>query len=150
MSIAFEVDGPYKAMILPAARDEGKTIKKRYAVYDFDGKISELKGFELKRRGELQLIKLFQSQVFEQFLKGDSLKECYDAVGSIANRWLDLLQTRGIDVMDEELIELISESSTMSKSVDDYAGRKSNAITTSKRLSSVLGDSKLKDKGVCA
>ena len=46
-------------MILPASRDEGKTIKKRYAVYDFDGKISELKGFELKRRGELKLIKLF-------------------------------------------------------------------------------------------
>ena len=29
MTIEFEVDGPYKAMILPASKDEGKTIKKR-------------------------------------------------------------------------------------------------------------------------
>lgn len=29
MSIEFEVDGPYKAMILPASKEEGKTIKKR-------------------------------------------------------------------------------------------------------------------------
>ena len=28
-SIEFEVDGPYKAMILPASKDEGKLIKKR-------------------------------------------------------------------------------------------------------------------------
>ena len=29
MSIAFEVDGPYKAMILPASTEEGKLLKKR-------------------------------------------------------------------------------------------------------------------------
>lgn len=28
MSIFFEIDGPYKAMILPAAREEGKQLKK--------------------------------------------------------------------------------------------------------------------------
>ncbi len=28
-SILFEVDGPYRAMILPASRDEGKKLKKR-------------------------------------------------------------------------------------------------------------------------
>ena len=31
MSIAFEVDGPYKAMILPASTEEGKLLKKRCA-----------------------------------------------------------------------------------------------------------------------
>lgn len=31
MCIEFEVDGPYKAMVLPAAKEEGKSIKKRYA-----------------------------------------------------------------------------------------------------------------------
>lgn len=31
MCIEFEVDGPYKAMILPAAKEEGRSIKKRYA-----------------------------------------------------------------------------------------------------------------------
>jgi len=60
-SILFELDGPYKAMILPAAKEEGKRLKKRYAVFNFDGSLAELKGFELKRRGELQLVKTFQS-----------------------------------------------------------------------------------------
>ena len=69
-SIFFEVDGPYLAMILPASKEEGKKLKKRYAVFNFDGSLAELKGFEVKRRGELQLIKIFQSSVFEAFLKG--------------------------------------------------------------------------------
>ena len=51
MSIEFEVDGPYKAMVLPASQEEGKLIKKRYAVFNFDGSLAEVKGFELKRRG---------------------------------------------------------------------------------------------------
>ena len=59
MSIFFEFDGPYKAMIIPAAKEEGKLLKKRYAVYDFDGRMTELKGFEVKRRGELKIIKIF-------------------------------------------------------------------------------------------
>ena len=68
-SIFFEVDGPYLAMILPASKEEGKKLKKRYAVFNFDGSLAELKGFEVKRRGELQIIKIFQSTVFEAFLK---------------------------------------------------------------------------------
>ena len=43
MSIEFEVDGPYAAMILPASKEEGKLIKKRYAVFNFDGSLAELK-----------------------------------------------------------------------------------------------------------
>ena len=64
MSVFFEVDGPYKAMSLPAAKEEGKTLKKRYAVFDFDGKITELKGFELKRRGELKIIKIYAKTTY--------------------------------------------------------------------------------------
>jgi DNA polymerase epsilon subunit 1 len=51
-SIFFEVDGPYQAMILPASKEEGKKLKKRYAVFNIDGSLAELKGFEVKRRGE--------------------------------------------------------------------------------------------------
>jgi DNA polymerase elongation subunit (family B) len=57
-------------MILPASKEEGKKLKKRYAVFNFDKSLAELKGFEVKRRGELQIIKIFQSTVFEAFLKG--------------------------------------------------------------------------------
>jgi len=42
-SIFFEVDGPYLAMILPASKEEGKKLKKRYAVYNPDGSLAELK-----------------------------------------------------------------------------------------------------------
>lgn len=69
-SMPSQVDGPYLAMVLPASKEEGKKLKKRYAVFNFDGSLAELKGFEVKRRGELQLIKIFQSSVFEAFLKG--------------------------------------------------------------------------------
>jgi DNA polymerase epsilon subunit 1 len=40
-------------MFLSAAKEEGKKIKKRYVVFDFNNKVAELKGFEMKRRGEL-------------------------------------------------------------------------------------------------
>ena len=47
-SIFFEVDGPYKAMVLPASKEEGKKLKKRYAVFHFDGTLAELKGLVLR------------------------------------------------------------------------------------------------------
>ena len=67
----------------------------RYAVFNFDGSLAELKGFEVKRRGELQIIKIFQSTVFEAFLKGDNLQTCYEAVAKVANYWLDVLYSKG-------------------------------------------------------
>ena len=66
----------------------------RYAVFNDDGSLAELKGFEVKRRGELQLIKIFQSSVFESFLQGSTLQEVYNAVGKVANYWLDVLYTK--------------------------------------------------------
>ena len=37
---------------------------------------------------------MFQSEVFEKFLSGDTLEECYAAVAAVADRWLDLLDTK--------------------------------------------------------
>ena len=85
-------------MVLPASKEEGKLIKKRYAVFNGDGSLAELKGFEIKRRGELKLIKVFQAEVFSHFLKGATLEACYGAVAAVADRWLDLIDTRGIDL----------------------------------------------------
>ncbi|KOB66168.1 DNA polymerase, partial [Operophtera brumata] len=85
-SIFFEVDGPYLAMVLPASKEEGKRLKKRYA-----------------------LIKIFQSSVFEAFLKGHDLKTCYGAVAKSPaavkrhhlRRWLkDNSITEHIDIRD--------------------------------------------------
>lgn len=67
-------------------------------MFNRDGSIAELKGFELKRRGELKLIKVFQQMVFPAFLHGSSLTECYNAVGSVCSRHLllRLIQLSGV------------------------------------------------------
>ena len=135
-------------MILPASKEEGKKLKKRYAVFNFEGSLAELKGFEVKRRGELQLIKIFQSSVFEAFLKGDSLETCYAAVAKIADYWLDVLYSKAENMPDHELFELISENRSMSRKLEDYGAQKSTSISTAKRLAEFLGDQMVKDAGL--
>lgn len=147
-SIFFEVDGPYAAMVLPASQEEGKLLKKRYAVFNFDGSLAELKGFELKRRGELKIIKVFQSEVFAKFLQGDTLSTCYDAAADVANYWLDVLTTRGQDIADEELIEFISEARNLSRTIDGYGSQKSTTLTTARRMGEFLGADMIKDAGL--
>ena len=147
-SIFFEVDGPYKAMILPTSKEEDKNLKKRYAVFNHDGSLAELKGFEVKRRGELKLIKIFQTQIFKFFLEGTTLGETYAAVAKVANRWLDVLYQHGSTLADQELIELICENRSMSKALEEYGAQKSTSITTAKRLADFLGAQMVKDKGL--
>ena len=147
-SIFFEVDGPYRAMILPTSKEEDKNLKKRYAVFNHDGTLAELKGFEVKRRGELKLIKIFQTQIFKFFLEGTTLIETYAAVAKIANRWLDVLHQHGSTLADEELIDLICENKSMSKTLEEYGSQKSTSITTAKRLADFLGEQMTKDKGL--
>eukprot|EP01116_Phalansterium_solitarium_P016004 TRINITY_DN3613_c0_g1_i2.p1 TRINITY_DN3613_c0_g1~~TRINITY_DN3613_c0_g1_i2.p1 ORF type:complete len:1510 (-),score=589.87 TRINITY_DN3613_c0_g1_i2:2531-7060(-) len=148
-SIFFEVDGPYRAMILPASKEKDKKLKKRYAVFNNNGTLAELKGFEIKRRGELKLIKAFQGQIFETFLQGTTLVECYAAAAGIANQWLDVLDTRGASFESiDELLELLTESSNMSRKLEEYGKAKSSAITTAKRLAELLGQDMIKDKGL--
>ncbi|TVY91058.1 DNA polymerase epsilon catalytic subunit A [Lachnellula willkommii] len=147
-SIFFEVDGPYKAMILPTSKEEDKNLKKRYAVFNDDGSLAELKGFEVKRRGELKLIKIFQTQIFKFFLEGTTLEETYAAVAKVANQWLDVLHSKGETLADEELIDLICENRSMSKTLEEYGTQKSTSITTAKRLADFLGEQMVKDKGL--
>lgn len=35
-----------------------------------------------------------QAELFDKFLHGSTLEECYAAVAAVANRWLDLLDVR--------------------------------------------------------
>lgn len=147
-TIFFELDGPYKCMVLPTSTEEGKQLKKRYAVFGFDNKLHEFKGFELKRRGELKAVKDFQSLIFDTFLQGKTLVEAYAAAGSVADYFLDILDTKGVRLRDEELLELLSESRSMSKGVDDYEGQKSTSITCAKRLTEFLGSDSKSEKGL--
>lgn len=147
-SIFFELDGPYRAMILPSSKEEDKLLKKRYAVFNDDGSLAELKGFEVKRRGELQLIKIFQTSIFEKFLLGDTTEECYAAVAEVADQWLDVLFSKADTLGDDELVDLIAENRSMSRTLAEYGGQKSTSISTARRLAEFLGDQMVKDKGL--
>lgn len=149
-SILFEVDGPYRAMVLPASLEEGKSIKKRYAVFNDNGSIAELKGFEIKRRGELKLIKEFQGEIFEKFLDGSTLQECYSAVGYTCNKWLRVLLSRGEGMSDAEVLDLLVEQNNMSKPLHEYVllEQKSLAITCATRMKAFLGDAVASSAGL--
>jgi DNA polymerase epsilon subunit 1 len=148
MSVFFEIDGPYRCMVIPASKEENKMLKKRYAVFSHSGKLHEVKGFELKRRGELKLIKIFQEEVFSKFLDGKTLQECYDSCGEVADRWYDILETQGEYVDDAELIQYIGEDRFLSKNLSEYNEQKGTMITCARRLADFLGPEILKDKGL--
>lgn len=147
-SIFFELDGPYHAMFLPAAKEENKRLKKRYAVFNSHGHITELKGFEIKRRGEWIMIKMLQSDAFGSFMKGKTNQEIYQNVAEVCRQYLMILCTRGKTIEDDELLSLLSESSMMSKNLAEYGDRKSTSITTAHRLAEILGDDILSGGGL--
>lgn len=105
----------------------------------------------MKRRGELKLVKVFQSDVFKSFLQGNNLEQCYGAVAEVANRFLDVLEQQGHMYSEEALLELLMESNNMSRSLSEYIhdGQKSAAITTAKRLAELLGEQVVRDKVNC-
>jgi len=148
-SIFFELDGPYKTMIIPASTEENKLLKKRYVVFDWDNNIIELKGFELKRRGELNFVKKFQEDIFQHFNDGTTLQECYRSLAGICNYWLDIIEQKGGPLDEETIFYLFSESRNMSKNLKSYANRKSNLLSTVKRMSEFLGDDILEEKLKC-
>ena len=98
-------------------------------MFNKDNTLAELKGFEMKRRGELKIIKVFQSQLFENFLLGKTLRECYAAVSRVADRWMSILFSRGEGMDSDELLELISCSSNMSKAIGDYGSQKRYGVS---------------------
>jgi DNA polymerase epsilon subunit 1 len=148
MSVFFEIDGPYRCMVIPASKEENKMLKKRYAVFSHSGKLHEVKGFELKRRGELKIVKIFQEEVFSKFLEGKTLQECYDACGEVAERWYDILETQGEYVDDQELIDFIGESRFLSKNISEYGEQKGTSITCARRLAEFLGADFVRDKRI--
>lgn len=148
-SIFFELDGPYKTMVIPSSTVENKLLKKRYVVFDYNNKICELKGFELKRRGELNFIKKFQEDIFNHFNDGDNLKDCYVSLARVCNYWLDIIDQKGGFLGEDEIFNMFSESRNMSKNLESYGDIKSNILGTARKLSEFLGDDILEEKLKC-
>ena len=146
--LAFELDGPYAGMFLPSALDEGKELKKRYVVLNLDGSQAELKGFEIKRRGELEIVKLLQRGFFGGLSEGSSLKELYKQLATRCMKWFRLLTSRGAGCSEEELLSLLTEMRFMSQDVNKYGSQKSNTITTVRRLGQLFGEEYAMNRGV--
>ncbi|KAI5172524.1 DNA polymerase epsilon subunit 1 [Nematocida sp. LUAm3] len=138
-SIRFELDGPYRAMFLPGSAKEGESIKKRYIVINMKEKISEIKGFEFKRRGELKFVKAFQEDFFNSLLCGVSLEQCYDSLSKCAEYWMKMIEKKGGPLSDAEIFEYFGETRSMSKEAHEYASVKSTCLTAAQRLSELLG-----------
>ncbi|MES1919285.1 hypothetical protein MHBO_001142, partial [Bonamia ostreae] len=147
-SIFFEADGPYRCMMLPASPEEGKTLKKRYAVFNRNNTLAELKGFELKRRGELKIVKIYQTEVFYRFLNGQNLSQIYSSAAQISNYWLDVIFGKGKGLRDEDIFDLFAESKNMSRNIEDYEKTKSTSITCAKRIGEFLGDKMIQGEGL--
>jgi len=66
----------------------------------------------------------------------------------VCRQCLIVLQTEGWSIEDEELLTLVGESSTMSKSLSDYGTRKSPAATTARRLAEAICPEIINRKGL--
>ena len=86
--------------------------------------------------------------MFGKFLEGKSLQECYDACGEVAEKWYDILETKGEYIDDTELIEYIGESRFLSRNLKEYNEQKGTSITCAKRLAEFIGPEIVKDKGL--
>ncbi|KCV71054.1 DNA polymerase epsilon subunit 1 [Fonticula alba] len=49
---------------------------------------------------------------------------------------------------DSEVLDLLSENRSMSRTLEDYGNQKSTSISTARRLAEFLGDQMVKDKGL--
>lgn len=72
----------------------------------------------------------------------------YDACGEVADRWYDILDTKGEYIEDTEVIEYIGESKVISKALAEYGAQKGTSITCARRLVELLGPEVAKDKGL--
>ena len=92
---------------------------RRYVVYHHDNSISELKGFEVKRRGELQMIQNFQRELFRAYTDGHTKQQAFEAAAATAKRWIILIRTKAKAICcDDELLELIVAKKVLKKPVE--------------------------------
>ena len=49
----------------------------------------------MKRRGELRITKVFQEEIFPQYLKGTTLQECYASCAETAKKYLAIIAKQG-------------------------------------------------------
>lgn len=69
----------------------------------------------MKRRGELNIIKMFQSEIFGQYVKGTTLKECYKFCADVAMNYFNFILKKGEGLDLDGILERLEESKNLSK-----------------------------------
>ena len=92
---------------------------------------------------------MFQSSIFSQYVKGTTLKECYQACAEVAMEHFNFLLKRGQGVTLDHILERLEESKNLSKDVSEYGESKGVAINSAKRLAEYLGPEVVKGKNLC-
>ncbi|GFE53498.1 DNA polymerase catalytic subunit [Babesia ovis] len=148
--ILFELDGPWHAMFLPASEKSEDLLKKRYVVFNHNKQIVELKGFEIKRRGEMRMIQLLQEDIFPRYLTGSTKEEAYQNAAAVGLRYRHSLDTRAIKLEDDDMYDLLVARKTVKKPVSKQGSMKCFGITTARRLSELFkDDSYVNDGNLC-
>ncbi|KAF9765064.1 DNA polymerase epsilon catalytic subunit A [Nosema granulosis] len=137
--ISFEIDGPYKAMFIPAALEGDRQFKKRYIILNDDDSFAEIKGFEIVRNGELPIIKRLQEELIENYGFGSTLENCYRNLAEVASKWLNIIYTHGKGCEDEYILELLTESKTLSKEIMENEVKYTPITKAATRMAEILG-----------
>lgn len=144
--ILFELDGPWHSMFLPASEKSEDLLKKRYVVFNHNNQIVELKGFEIKRRGEMRMIQLLQEEIFPSFLMGTTKEQAYRKAAEIGLRYRKSLDTRAENMPDDDMFDLLVSRKTVKTPVIKQPNMKCFGITTAKRLAELFkNDSYIND-----
>ena len=61
----------------------------------------------MKRRGELKITKIFQEEVFEQYVKGVDLKDCYAHCATTARKWLEIITKKGANLGVDQILSYL-------------------------------------------
>ena len=72
--------------------------------------MTEVKGFELKRRGELKKDReVLQGGSLQQVPEDETLQQCYDACGEVSDRFFGILDSKAEYIVDVDVQDYIFE-----------------------------------------
>jgi DNA polymerase epsilon subunit 1 len=130
----FEVDDGFRAVILPWF-DHNRAENNIAIAFTKAGNLEENKIFDLVKFNEKNLMKFFEMSILPQFLKGNSLKECYQHVNKLSMNFLKMLELKGEALSEKEIIKYFTECRVKG----DSTISSSPAIIVVERMSEFLG-----------
>lgn len=94
----------------------------------------------------MRITKVFQEEIFPQYLKGTNLKECYASCAETAKKYIDIINRRAEGMDIDQILDYFQESRVLSKDIKEYGESKGVAISSARRLAEFLGPDVIKGK----